>query len=111
MSTNIAKDRARLLRRCVAAAAIVLSGSALADATTPASPSVASGRIGRLERVFWKCDYIVTTRGTPGADACFAVANELMHAKFGGDFRAMLAWWRENKPAVHRELRAALNHK
>jgi hypothetical protein len=59
-----------------------------------------------VEQAFWRCDYIGTTKGmqyTP-VDLCMAVTEEIKLRKFGGDYDGMLAWWQQNKPAVHREM-------
>jgi hypothetical protein len=37
-------------------------------------------------------------------DVCSAATEELKSMKFGGDFMALLAWWRGNKPAEHARL-------
>lgn len=56
-----------------------------------------------LERAFWACDSAATTRGVHGAAgvACGNATEQLKQRKFNGDFAAMLAWWRENKAAMH----------
>ena len=67
-------------------------------------------RLPQLERAFWACDYVETTRGihaTP-ADLCGTVTDELRNEKFGGSYPAMIAWWRQNKPAEHEKLARAL---
>jgi hypothetical protein len=48
----------------------------------------------------------VSTRGVFGSEAYLCSSNheELKKAKFGGDFAAMLKWWRQNKVAEHRAL-------
>ena len=60
----------------------------------------------QVERVFWLCDYVGTTRGVDAApvDTCVAATEELKNAKFGGDFMALLAWWQGNKPEEHARL-------
>jgi hypothetical protein len=60
-------------------------------------------RLETLERAFWRCDYEATQgRLDRGAAMECSVATEALKArKFGGDFGAMLAWWREHKPAAH----------
>jgi|RhiMethySRZTD1v2_1073278.scaffolds.fasta_scaffold668180_2 hypothetical protein len=67
--------------------------------------------IERLEQAFWACDYTATTRGifATSIEHCTAVTDGLKNAKFGGDFHALLAWWRENKPAEHGRLKAINN--
>jgi hypothetical protein len=59
-----------------------------------------------LEAAFWFCDYIAGTRGvdaTPIA-MCSAAYDELKTVKFGGDFSALLGWWKENKIDEHRKV-------
>jgi hypothetical protein len=62
-----------------------------------------------LESAFWLCDYsssrVALDMGT--AVACSSIYEELKAEKFNGDFEAMLAWWRENKPAEHGAIEAA----
>ena len=80
--------------------------SGVAQAPPPPGPDLA-----QLEAIFWSCDYVATTRGidaTPMRE-CAAATRELRQLKFEGSFQRMLAWWRENKPAVHGRLRAERN--
>jgi hypothetical protein len=35
---------------------------------------------------------------------CSAATEELKNTKFGGDFMALLDWWRGNKPEQHARL-------
>ncbi len=76
-----------------------------ADHAAPASESPAPN-VGELEKAFWACDYIATTRGVLAAPVvtCRYVTDELQKEKFGGDYDRMLAWWRQNKVAEHRKL-------
>lgn len=59
-----------------------------------------------LERAFWICDHVATTRGVGGSDAisCGVITEDLQVSKFNGDFGAMLAWWQVNKAAEHQKL-------
>jgi hypothetical protein len=59
--------------------------------------------LAEVERLFWLCDYVATTRGVDLApvDLCSAATEELKNAKFGGDFLALLTWWRSNKLEAH----------
>jgi hypothetical protein len=59
--------------------------------------------LSELEQAFWICDYTVSTRrvDTATAVACVSVTDELKARKFGGDFDALLAWWRLNKHAKY----------
>jgi hypothetical protein len=64
-----------------------------------------------LERAFWRCDH-AATRGLLDAGTTMecSVATEAFKARrFGGDFAALLAWWRANKDAQHLALSAATN--
>ncbi len=62
-----------------------------------------------LERAFWRCDHAATHGTLDGGTAMeCSVATEAFKARrFGGDFAAMLAWWRTNKDAQHLALSAA----
>ena len=70
----------------------------LASAASPAD----------LERAFWLCDYAGTNGGVDSGAAatCSAVTEELKIRNFNGDFDAMVAWWRQHKPAKHQALKA-----
>lgn len=62
-----------------------------------------------LEAAFWFCDYVASTRGveaTPIA-LCSAAYDELKTVKFGGDFGALLDWWKENKMVEHGRIASA----
>ena len=65
-----------------------------------------AAKIAELEKGFWICDYIGTTRGVEGPHgvACGANFEELKQAKFEGDFDALVQWWRVNKAAQHKAL-------
>ena len=79
-----------------------------APLAAPASPGVP---LAQLEEIFWTCDYLATTRGVDATPIshCTAATRELRRVKFDGSFHRLLAWWRENKPAVHERLRAERN--
>lgn len=66
-------------------------------------------QIKELERTFWRCDHAATQGVLDRATAmdCSVVTETLKARGFGGDFSAMLAWWRERKDAEHRALSAA----
>jgi hypothetical protein len=68
--------------------------------------SVGATKIAELEKQFWVCDYIGTTRGIEGphAIACGANFEEVKQTKFGGDFEKLVTWWRLNKIAQHQAL-------
>ena len=65
--------------------------------------------LAELEKQFWICDYIGTTRGIEGPHgvACGANYEELKQTKFGGDFEKLVTWWRLNKIAQHQALESA----
>jgi hypothetical protein len=71
--------------------------------------AAAAGSPDALEDAFWLCDYVGSTRSvdTGTAIACSTITGELQTKRFAGDFHAMLAWWRANKPARHEALEAA----
>ena len=83
--------------------------AAAALAATKGHDTVA--KIAELEMGVWVCDYIGTTRGTEGSYGvtCGANFEELKQAKFGGDFEALLQWWRANKAAQHAALESAIS--
>lgn len=62
-----------------------------------------------VERAFWICDYMASTRRLPAATgaACMAIYDQLKARKFGGDYDALQAWWQTNKTAAHREIETA----
>ena len=66
-------------------------------------------KIAELEKQFWVCDYIGTTRGIEGphGEACGVNYEELKQTKFGGDFEKLVTWWRLNKVAQHQALESA----
>ena len=74
--------------------------------TTVARSSDNASKIAELEKGFWVCDYLGTTRGTEGPHAadCGANYEELKQTKFGGDFDALVQWWSVNKAAQHKAL-------
>ena len=87
------------------------------DAGTPAEAALAAtkgqysaAKIAELEKVFWICDYIGTTRGIEGPHAvtCGANFEELKQKKFGGDFDALVQWWSVNKATEHAALESAI---
>jgi hypothetical protein len=88
----------------LAIALAVHDGQALSRQAPAAAQTVqVPARIADLEQAFWRCDYAGAKRAMPFAsgDACMTVAETLQARKFGGDFGAMRAWWRENKPAAY----------
>ena len=83
--------------------------AAAALAATKGHASAA--KIAELEKGFWVCDYLGTTRGIEGPHGATCVANyeELKQTKFGGDFDALVDWWRVNKAAQHAALESAVS--
>ena len=59
-----------------------------------------------IERAFWICDYVASTRGMQfvSLDLCAAVTELIQTERFGGDYDEMLEWWRERKPAEYLKL-------
>ena len=83
------------------------------DVGTPAEAAAAlaavnghnsAAKIAELEKGFWICDYLGTTRGIEGPHgaSCGENFEEIKQAKFGGDFEKLVAWWRLNKAAQHK---------
>ena len=75
-----------------------------------ALPVLAQGeRIEALERAFWRCDHAATQGVLDSATAadCSTATEALKARRFGGNFSAMLAWWRERKDDEYRSLAAA----
>ena len=72
-----------------------------------AEPEAAS-RLQAFERTFWHCDRAATRQvlDLATAAACSQATEELKKTRFGGDFDAMLAWWRQHKAAEHAALDA-----
>lgn len=106
----------RPLRSCIAvatAAAVATLTMALAGAPASVAANEAAApvmaRVTELERQFWLCDHAATRTMFDFASAarCSAATEELRKLRFGGDFQAMLAWWRERKAAEHAALDAA----
>jgi hypothetical protein len=90
-------------------AIITNASNAAAQESAPTSPvqhEAGALALGQVERLFWLCDYVATTRGVDAApvEACSAATEELKNAKFGGDFMALLAWWQGKKPGEHARL-------
>ena len=92
-------------------------GATPLNVDTPAETALAAtkgqdpaAKIAELEKGFWICDYIGTTRGIEGPHAvtCGANFEELKQKKFGGDFDALVRWWSVNKAAEHAALESAI---
>lgn len=109
---NAADLGKRLVILGACAAMGLSSARAEKPAASPAVPEARSGaRVAELETTYWTCDYLASTRGIPPqtSNPCFTVSDELKNAKFGGDFGAMLEWWRRNKAAEHQKAQARLH--
>ncbi len=92
-----------------ALAAMYGAGAVAEDVGEPSEllqASIGAASLENVERAFWVCDYIGTTRGVDFApvDVCVAATEELKTRKFEGDVEAMFEWWAENKPAAHGHL-------
>ena len=68
---------------------------------------LSSAKLTNLEHAFWVCDYVATTRGGSDVPTCTAVYEAVKQLKFGGDFDKLVAWWRQNKVAQHRNIAVA----
>lgn len=109
MSTNVLT-----ITLCLITVALGSPAGAQTPAKPPATQSTAlqpldHAALATLEREFWRCDHAATQAlldsGT--AEACGTVTEALKNRRFGGDFTAMMAWWRANKDAEHRAASAA----
>ena len=80
-----------------------------AEAAAAVRSSDGATKIAELEKQFWICDYLGTTRGIEGPhwEVCSANYEELKQTKFGGDFEKLVTWWRLNKVAQHQALESA----
>ena len=88
---------------------VVAACNAIAQEDSPSSAPAhgpAATQLAEVERLFWVCDYVATTRGVDSApvDLCSTATEALKQTKFGGDFMALLEWWRGNKPEAHARL-------
>jgi hypothetical protein len=111
MTRKIVSRERRISTIAAASAAAAMLGwlcfstDAEVQAGAPAATQelAAAGAPVDLERAFWLCDYAGTNGSVDSgtALACSAVTEELKNSKFNGDFDALVAWWRENKPAEH----------
>lgn len=86
---------------------------AVAAAATQAGAQGAGASLQELEREFWRCDHAAArSLLDAGTAAWCSVAYEALNKRrFGGDFAAMLAWWRANKDAEHLALSAEAERK
>ena len=95
---------------CACACAVAcLPAAAGQSSLVPPKPTHANAQLlstAELERVFWACDYAAGTRGVLAKPVatCSAVFDDLKDARFGGDFDALVTWWRANKDTEHRRI-------
>jgi hypothetical protein len=94
---------------CFAATLIASSGLAATPQTTPVHRITVNGAersAEAIEKAFWVCDYVASTRGMQfvSLDLCEAITDLIKTEKFGGDYDEMVEWWRERKPAEHLKL-------
>lgn len=89
-----------LCRALCGALALPLGPAAVAQAVPEGEPLAA------LEREFWICDHAAAqSLLDPGtSERCGAVTEALKTTRFGGDFHALLRWWRDHKDARHAAL-------
>ncbi|HUG22015.1 hypothetical protein [Piscinibacter sp.] len=77
----------------------------------PGAQTVAATELplAELEKSYWVCDHATTTAVLDGGTAaiCSSLYEALKQRKFGGDFEALLAWWRQHKEAEHLALAKA----
>ena len=116
MATFSSKSaQAALLARTTTALRVVVALSltaacilALAETEGLAQPAVESGDadLAQIERAFWACDHMASTYGMGETDAvaCSGATEQLKQQKFGGDFGALLTWWRAAKGAMYETL-------
>ena len=102
----------RPARRCAAPSIMVMVvgiGSLSVGAGLRAPDSGKALPLPELELAYWFCDYTASTRRVDmaTAQACGSISDDLKNRKFGGDFDALLAWWRTNKDAMHRTIDTA----
>ena len=100
MDTNRARRMSSILAVSVmfTFTLLVHSRGGSAAAETPLVPD--------LEHGFWVCDYVATTHGVEATPAhlCSTIIEELKTRRFGGDFEALVEWWRANKVVEHQKL-------
>ncbi len=99
------------LHRPALAAIAFLAFTGCATVGTEPAAAPERGDIAALEDAFWYCDWVATTQGVLAAPmaACQHATHELKARKFGGSFRALTAWWQENKAAEHERMDARVS--
>lgn len=87
-----------------------IEAGAASTSSGPARPVAPPVDAAELARRFWLCDH-AATRGLLDLETamrCSRATDGLLALRFGGDFAAMLAWWRERKAAEHAAVDAAI---
>ena len=92
-------------------AAVLLAASAMGWSAASSAQTLAATELplAALEKSFWVCDHAATTRRLDSGTAatCSSLYEALKQRKFGGDFKALLAWWQQHKEAEHLALAKA----
>lgn len=90
--------------------AALLAASAAARAQQPApepapQADTPARQVHELKASYLACDRAATQRALPFGEAvaCSVVSEALLRQVFGGDFHALLAWWRVAKHERERE--------
>ena len=101
-------DRSITSRRSAAmrvAAAVVLVAGAVGGSSPSGAQTMVGAELGltELEKAFWVCDHAATNGHVDSGTAitCGNLTEALKQRKFDGDFKAMLAWWRQHREAKH----------
>lgn len=103
-----ARSRLQILTSAIFLAAAIAGPSTYAVAE---GDSASAHTLASLEKAYWACDYVASTKGIPSSDPCYGIAEQLKSEKFKGDFQAMLRWWEQNKAAARTIARAELAEK
>ena len=76
-------------------------GAANASATDQGSGPGHAGALTQLKLQYLACDRAASERFLAGGEAalCSIVSERLLQEGFGGNFAALLSWWREARPA------------
>ena len=94
-----------------AAAAVLLVAGAAGWSAPSSAQAIVGADLGltELEKAFWVCDHAATNGRIDSGTAitCGSLTEALKQRKFDGDFKAMLAWWRQHKEAEHLALAKA----
>ncbi|HXF45815.1 MAG TPA: hypothetical protein VNK91_06815 [Burkholderiaceae bacterium] len=112
-SNELCSTRARAAALLIAAAALNAAGAFAQESQRDGLHAMdvrsSERRLAELEKAFWFCDYAATVSSVDSgtAIACGMLTQELKAKKFGGDFDALVSWWRHNKAAEHGALEAA----